>query len=31
MEDHSTNPLQSYFDWQVTTIMLARDLVESMY
>ena len=22
------SPLQSYFDWQVTTIMLARDLLE---
>ena len=25
---HEPNPLQSYFDWQVTTIMLARDLHE---
>lgn len=28
MEHQQTddNPLQAYFDWQVTTIMLARDL-----
>ncbi|XAL99803.1 hypothetical protein OT109_00130 [Phycisphaeraceae bacterium D3-23] len=25
--DHD-NPLQGYFDWQVTTLMLARDLSE---
>jgi hypothetical protein len=24
--DHDDNPLQGYFDWQVTTLMLARDL-----
>ena len=27
--DHDEdNPLQGYFDWQVTTLMLARDLAE---
>ncbi|MGB0766795.1 MAG: hypothetical protein ACPGYV_03695 [Phycisphaeraceae bacterium] len=24
------NPLQGYFDWQVTTLMLARDLAEPL-
>ena len=24
--EHETSPLQGYFDWQVTTIMLAHDL-----
>ena len=24
------NPLQGYFDWQVTTLMLARDLVDPL-
>ncbi|MFI4861311.1 MAG: hypothetical protein ACIAXF_11585 [Phycisphaerales bacterium JB063] len=24
--DEHDNPLQGYFDWQVTTLMLARDL-----
>ena len=24
--DHDDNPLQGYFDWQVTTLMLAHDL-----
>ncbi|MEM6257403.1 MAG: hypothetical protein AAGI37_03710 [Planctomycetota bacterium] len=24
------NPLQGYFDWQVTTLMLARDLSDPM-
>ena len=28
--DHDQNPLQPYFDWQVTTIMLARDLVDPL-
>lgn len=27
---HDDNPLQPYFDWQVTTIMLARDLVSQI-
>ncbi len=26
--EHDDNPLQGYFDWQVTTLMLAHDLVE---
>ena len=26
--DHDDNPLQGYFDWQVTTLMLARDLAD---
>lgn len=26
--NHDDNPLQPYFDWQVTTIMLAHDLVD---
>ncbi|MCC6679648.1 MAG: hypothetical protein IT445_01990 [Phycisphaeraceae bacterium] len=26
--DPAQNPLQSYFDWQVTTLMLAYDLVD---
>lgn len=25
---HETNPLQGYFEWQVTTFMLAHDLSE---
>lgn len=30
-EEHpSDNPLQGYYDWQVTTIMLARDLAEPL-
>ena len=24
---HEDNPLQGYFEWQVTTFMLARDLI----
>jgi len=33
MHDHDhqhddDNPLQGYFDWQVTTLMLARDLAD---
>ena len=28
--DHDQNPLQPYFDWQVTTIMLASELVLKM-
>lgn len=24
------NPLQAYFDWQVTTVMLAHDLVDPL-
>ncbi|MEM1210575.1 MAG: hypothetical protein AAF842_10550 [Planctomycetota bacterium] len=27
-ENHDRNPWQGYFDWQVTTLMLARDLHE---
>jgi len=30
MSQSPTNPLQSYFDWQVTTIMLAHDLHEAI-
>lgn len=26
--NHDDNPLKPYFDWQVTTIMLAHDLVD---
>ena len=26
--DHENNPLQGYFEWQVTTFMLAYDLVD---
>ncbi|MEM6550882.1 MAG: hypothetical protein AAF750_01910 [Planctomycetota bacterium] len=29
-EDKEENPLQSYYEWQVTTVMLARDLVEPL-
>lgn len=25
-QNHEDNPLQGYFDWQVTTLMLAHDL-----
>lgn len=25
-DEHDRNPWQGYFDWQVTTLMLARDL-----
>jgi len=28
--DHERSALQGYFDWQVTTIMLALDLVEPL-
>ncbi len=27
-EDQDDNPLQGYFDWQVTTLLLAYDLVD---
>jgi len=27
-EDQEDNPLQGYFDWQVTTLLLAYDLVD---
>lgn len=26
--NHDDNPLQGYFDWQVTTLLLAYDLVD---
>lgn len=29
-EPQTDNPLQGYYDWQVTTIMLARDLAEPL-
>lgn len=29
--DHSTNPLQGYFEWQVTTLMLAYDLSDPIH
>lgn len=28
--DHDENPLQGYFEWQSTTIMLAMDLAEPL-
>lgn len=28
--DHDANPLQGYFDWQVTTLMLAHDLASPL-
>lgn len=27
-DDQADNPLQGYFDWQVTTLLLAYDLVD---
>lgn len=29
-EPQADNPLQGYYDWQVTTIMLARDLAQPL-
>ncbi len=29
--NHETNPLQGYFEWQVTTLMLAYDLVDPIH
>lgn len=29
--DHETNPLQGYFEWQVTTLMLAYDLSDPIH
>lgn len=29
-QDHEQSALQGYFDWQVTTVMLALDLVEPL-
>ncbi len=29
-ESADSNPLQGYFDWQVTTLLLARDLVDPL-
>lgn len=28
MAEHADNPLQSYYEWQVTTLMLAYDLAD---
>jgi len=28
--DEDNNPLQGYFDWQVNTLMLARDLADPL-
>lgn len=28
---HEDNPLQGYFEWQVTTLMLAYDLVDPIH
>ena len=29
-QDEAQNPLQGYFDWQVTTLMLAKDLAQPL-
>jgi len=29
-DDQSDNPLQGYFDWQVTTLLLAYDLMQPL-